>query len=179
MPTENIPVILNYISFQCAGSDEQLGKLVYNALETATGSFVLLHEWVLQWHKKMGPFLTSQEKEKIDKCKKQVGIQDGSLTERTNLEFKAMTKQSNSAFDWPAKKTQNAMRSVQPEGMVEDHKCFQTLLPLSELPERTLAAASQPPFLALISPLIALSPTRTKEYFITVLFAIISIFSVS
>lgn len=42
--------------------------------------------------------------------------------------------------------------------------------------ERTLAAASQPPFLALISPLIALSPTRTKEYFITVLFAIISIF---
>lgn len=136
MPTENIPVILNYISFQCAGSDEQLGKLVYNALETATGSFVLLHEWVLQWHKKMGPFLTSQEKEKIDKCKKQVGIQDGSLSKRTNLEFKAMTKQSNSAFDWPAKKTQNVMRSVQPEGMVEDHKCSQTLLPLSELPER-------------------------------------------
>ena len=52
----------------------------------------------------MGPFLTSQEKEKIDKCKKQVGIQDGSLSKRTNLEFKAMTKQSNSAFDWPAKK---------------------------------------------------------------------------
>lgn len=46
--------------------------MVYNALETATGSFVLLHEWVLQWQK-MGPCLTSQEKEKIDKCKRQVG----------------------------------------------------------------------------------------------------------
>lgn len=53
---------------RCVGSDEQLGKVVYNALETATGSFVLLHEWVLQWQK-MGPCLTSQEKEKIDKCK--------------------------------------------------------------------------------------------------------------
>ncbi|XP_060003026.1 eIF-2-alpha kinase GCN2 isoform X1 [Lagenorhynchus albirostris] len=57
---------------KCIGSDEQLGKLVYNALETATGGFVLLYEWVLQWQKKMGPFLTSQEKEKIDKCKKQI-----------------------------------------------------------------------------------------------------------
>ncbi|ELW48177.1 Eukaryotic translation initiation factor 2-alpha kinase 4 [Tupaia chinensis] len=57
---------------RCIGSDEQLGKLVYNALETATGGFVLLYEWVLQWQKKMGPFLTSQEREKIDKCKKQI-----------------------------------------------------------------------------------------------------------
>lgn len=51
---------------------EQLGKSVYNALELCTGNFVLVHEWVLQWQKKMGKFLTSQEKEKIEKCKKQV-----------------------------------------------------------------------------------------------------------
>ncbi|XP_004712755.1 eIF-2-alpha kinase GCN2 [Echinops telfairi] len=57
---------------KCIGSDEQLGKFVYNGLETAAGSFVLLYEWVLQWQKKMGPFLTSQEQEKIDKCKKQI-----------------------------------------------------------------------------------------------------------
>ncbi|KAF6351176.1 eukaryotic translation initiation factor 2 alpha kinase 4 [Rhinolophus ferrumequinum] len=57
---------------KCIGSDEQLGKLIYNALEAATGSFVLLYEWVLQWQKKMGLFLTSQEKEKIDNCKKQI-----------------------------------------------------------------------------------------------------------
>uniref|UniRef100_A0A8D1ACZ6 eIF-2-alpha kinase GCN2 n=1 Tax=Sus scrofa TaxID=9823 RepID=A0A8D1ACZ6_PIG len=67
---------------KCIGSDEQLGKLIYNALETATGSFVLLYEWVLQWQKKMGPFLTSQEKEKIDKCKKQI---QGAETEFSSL----------------------------------------------------------------------------------------------
>uniref|UniRef100_A0A8D1R4L6 non-specific serine/threonine protein kinase n=1 Tax=Sus scrofa TaxID=9823 RepID=A0A8D1R4L6_PIG len=82
MPTENVPVRFNYIFFQHAGSDEQLGKLIYNALETATGSFVLLYEWVLQWQKKMGPFLTSQEKEKIDKCKKQI---QGAETEFSSL----------------------------------------------------------------------------------------------
>jgi hypothetical protein len=68
-----LAVRFHYFFCLCAGSDEQLGKLVYNALETATGSFVLLYEWVLQWQKKMGPFLTSQEREKIDKCRKQVG----------------------------------------------------------------------------------------------------------
>ncbi|XP_073921747.1 eIF-2-alpha kinase GCN2 isoform X5 [Castor canadensis] len=67
---------------RCIGSDEQLGKLVYNALETATGSFVLLYEWVLQWQKKMGPFLTSQEREKIDKCRKQI---QGAETEFNSL----------------------------------------------------------------------------------------------
>uniref|UniRef100_A0A7N5JDF9 eIF-2-alpha kinase GCN2 n=1 Tax=Ailuropoda melanoleuca TaxID=9646 RepID=A0A7N5JDF9_AILME len=67
---------------KCIGNDEQLGKLVYNALETATGNFVLLHEWVLRWQKKMGPFLTSQEKEKIDKCKKQI---QGAETEFSSL----------------------------------------------------------------------------------------------
>ncbi|XP_036039268.1 eIF-2-alpha kinase GCN2 isoform X2 [Onychomys torridus] len=67
---------------KCVGSDEQLGKVVYNALETATGSFVLLYEWVLQWQKKMGPFLTSQEREKIDKCRKQI---QGAETEFSSL----------------------------------------------------------------------------------------------
>ncbi|PNJ27392.1 EIF2AK4 isoform 5 [Pongo abelii] len=72
---------------KCIGSDEQLGKLVYNALETATGGFVLLYEWVLQWQKKMGPFLTSQEKEKIDKCKKQI--------QGTETEFNSLIKLSH------------------------------------------------------------------------------------
>ncbi|KAM7327555.1 hypothetical protein ACRRTK_013922 [Alexandromys fortis] len=67
---------------KCVGSDEQLGKVVYNALETATGSFVLLYEWVLQWQKKMGPFLTSQEREKVEKCKKQI---QGAETEFSSL----------------------------------------------------------------------------------------------
>ncbi|XP_060616148.2 eIF-2-alpha kinase GCN2 [Anolis sagrei] len=57
---------------KCIDKDEQLGKSVYNALETCTGNFVLVYEWVLQWQKKMGKFLTSQEKEKIEKGKKQI-----------------------------------------------------------------------------------------------------------
>ncbi|KAM6202509.1 eIF-2-alpha kinase GCN2 [Rhynchocyon petersi] len=57
---------------KCIGSDEQLGKCIYNALETASGTFVVLYEWVLRWQKKVSPFLTSQEREKIDKCKKQI-----------------------------------------------------------------------------------------------------------
>ncbi|XP_031807936.1 eIF-2-alpha kinase GCN2 isoform X2 [Sarcophilus harrisii] len=57
---------------KCIDNDVQLGKLTYNALETATGNFVLLYEWILQWQEKLGQFLTSQEREKIDKCKKQI-----------------------------------------------------------------------------------------------------------
>lgn len=56
----------------CLGKDEQLGKSAYNALETHSGDFVLIYEWVLHWQKKMGKFLTAQEIEKIEKCKKQV-----------------------------------------------------------------------------------------------------------
>uniref|UniRef100_A0A8D0HU32 Protein kinase domain-containing protein n=1 Tax=Sphenodon punctatus TaxID=8508 RepID=A0A8D0HU32_SPHPU len=62
--------------------DEQLGKSVYNALEMCTGNFVLVYEWVLQWQKKMGRFLTSQEMEKVDKCKKQI---QGAETEFSSL----------------------------------------------------------------------------------------------
>ncbi|XP_062973789.1 eIF-2-alpha kinase GCN2 [Elgaria multicarinata webbii] len=57
---------------KCIEKDEQLGKSVYNALEMCTGNFVIVYEWVLQWQKKMGKFLTSQEKEKVEKCKKQI-----------------------------------------------------------------------------------------------------------
>ncbi|XP_030069540.1 eIF-2-alpha kinase GCN2 [Microcaecilia unicolor] len=57
---------------KCIGKNEQLGKTVYNALEVSTGNFVVVHEWILQWRKKMGKFLTSQEMEKVEKCKKQI-----------------------------------------------------------------------------------------------------------
>lgn len=59
----------------------------------------------------MGPFLTSQEKEKIDKCKKQVGI-EVAPEQRPHLELGEMTEQKSCAFDWLAKMVQNGMRSV-------------------------------------------------------------------
>ncbi|XP_054054237.1 eIF-2-alpha kinase GCN2 isoform X3 [Rissa tridactyla] len=67
---------------KCLGKDEQLGKSVYNALEIRSGDFVLVYEWVLHWQKKMGRFLTSQEIEKIEKCKKQL---QGAETEFSSL----------------------------------------------------------------------------------------------
>lgn len=45
---------------------------MYYAFEATTGDFAVVYEWTLRWSKKMGKFLSSQEKEKIDKCKKQV-----------------------------------------------------------------------------------------------------------
>ncbi|XP_067895792.1 eIF-2-alpha kinase GCN2 isoform X2 [Heterodontus francisci] len=54
------------------GESEQLSRSVYNALEELTGNFVMIYEWVLQWQKKMEKFLTSEEKDKIEKCRKQI-----------------------------------------------------------------------------------------------------------
>ncbi|KAM6074579.1 eIF-2-alpha kinase GCN2 isoform 1-T1 [Chlamydotis macqueenii] len=72
---------------KCLGKDEQLGKSVYNALEIRSGDFVLVYEWILQWQKKMGRFLTSQEVEKVEKCKKQL--------QGAETEFSSLTKLSH------------------------------------------------------------------------------------
>lgn len=133
MPTENIPVILNYISFQCAGSDEQLGKLVYNALKQLLAALSCCMSGSFSGTKKWAHSLPVKQKEKIDKCKKQVGIQDGSLTERTNLEFKAMT---NKVTQCQQKRPRMRMICSTRGDGGRISKCFQTLLPLSELPER-------------------------------------------
>uniref|UniRef100_H2ZTP2 Eukaryotic translation initiation factor 2 alpha kinase 4 n=1 Tax=Latimeria chalumnae TaxID=7897 RepID=H2ZTP2_LATCH len=67
---------------KCIGESKLLGRSVYNALEVAMGNFVIVYEWVLQWKKKIGTFFTSQEKEKIEKCKKQI---QGAETEFSSL----------------------------------------------------------------------------------------------
>ncbi|KAM6131451.1 LOW QUALITY PROTEIN: eIF-2-alpha kinase GCN2 [Pterocles gutturalis] len=69
---------------KCLGKDEQLG-IVYNALETRSGDFVLIYEWVLH-SKKMGRFLTSHEIEN-EKCKKQL--------QGAETEFSSLTKLSH------------------------------------------------------------------------------------
>ncbi|XP_065542743.1 eIF-2-alpha kinase GCN2 isoform X2 [Lathamus discolor] len=72
---------------KCLGKDEQLGKSVYNALEIRSGDFVLIYEWVLHWQKKVGRFLTTHEREKIEKCKKQL--------QGAETEFSSLTKLSH------------------------------------------------------------------------------------
>lgn len=51
---------------------QRLGRSVYNGFETNSGEFAVIYEWTLHWNKKMGKFFTTQEKAKIDNCKKQV-----------------------------------------------------------------------------------------------------------
>ncbi|XP_018545619.1 eIF-2-alpha kinase GCN2 isoform X2 [Lates calcarifer] len=54
------------------GGSERLGRNVYYGFEAYSGDFVVIYEWSLRWNKKMGKFFTSQEKGKIENCKKQI-----------------------------------------------------------------------------------------------------------
>uniref|UniRef100_A0A672HFN0 non-specific serine/threonine protein kinase n=1 Tax=Salarias fasciatus TaxID=181472 RepID=A0A672HFN0_SALFA len=51
---------------------ERLGRDVYYGFEANSGEFAVIYEWSLRWNKKMGKFFTSQEKGKIENCKKQI-----------------------------------------------------------------------------------------------------------
>ncbi|XP_034051262.1 eIF-2-alpha kinase GCN2 isoform X2 [Thalassophryne amazonica] len=54
------------------GESERLGRNVYYGFEVNSGDFAVIYEWSLRWSKKMGKFFTSQEKNKIENCKKQI-----------------------------------------------------------------------------------------------------------
>uniref|UniRef100_A0A3B3VZ75 Eukaryotic translation initiation factor 2 alpha kinase 4 n=1 Tax=Poecilia latipinna TaxID=48699 RepID=A0A3B3VZ75_9TELE len=54
------------------GESERLGRSVYCGFEANSGEFSVIYEWSLRWSKKMGKFFTSQEKAKLDGCKKQI-----------------------------------------------------------------------------------------------------------
>ncbi|KAK2826191.1 hypothetical protein Q5P01_020405 [Channa striata] len=54
------------------GVSERLGRNVNYGFEANSGDFVVIYEWSLHWNKKMGKFFTSEEKEKIENCKKQI-----------------------------------------------------------------------------------------------------------
>ncbi|XP_040916157.1 eIF-2-alpha kinase GCN2 [Toxotes jaculatrix] len=54
------------------GGSERLGRNVYYGFEANSGDFSVIYEWSLRWNKKLGKFVTSQEKGKIENCKKQV-----------------------------------------------------------------------------------------------------------
>uniref|UniRef100_A0A1A8GP91 non-specific serine/threonine protein kinase n=1 Tax=Nothobranchius korthausae TaxID=1143690 RepID=A0A1A8GP91_9TELE len=54
------------------GESERLGRHVYCGFEANSGEFFVIYEWSLRWNKNMGKFFTSQEKGKIENCKKQI-----------------------------------------------------------------------------------------------------------
>uniref|UniRef100_A0A3Q3NKE2 eIF-2-alpha kinase GCN2 n=1 Tax=Labrus bergylta TaxID=56723 RepID=A0A3Q3NKE2_9LABR len=54
------------------GESQRLRRSVYNGFEANSGDFAVIYEWSLRWNRKMGKFFTSQEKGRIDTCKKQI-----------------------------------------------------------------------------------------------------------
>uniref|UniRef100_A0A3Q0S793 non-specific serine/threonine protein kinase n=1 Tax=Amphilophus citrinellus TaxID=61819 RepID=A0A3Q0S793_AMPCI len=54
------------------GESERFDRNVYYGFEVNSGDFAVIYEWSLQWNKKMSKFFTSQEKGKIENCKKQI-----------------------------------------------------------------------------------------------------------
>uniref|UniRef100_A0A3B4CSF3 non-specific serine/threonine protein kinase n=1 Tax=Pygocentrus nattereri TaxID=42514 RepID=A0A3B4CSF3_PYGNA len=71
---------------RCIGESERLGRSVYHALNAASGEFAVVYEWILRWSKKIGKFFTSQEKEKIEKCKKQIHGAESELNSLLKLD---------------------------------------------------------------------------------------------
>eukprot|EP00064_Thunnus_orientalis_P004159 superscaffoldBa00000371_g4170 len=61
------------------GVSEKLSRNVYYGFEANSGEFAVIYEWSLHWNKKMGKFFTSQEKGKIENCKKQAKNEFNSL----------------------------------------------------------------------------------------------------
>ncbi|KAM7375697.1 hypothetical protein PAMP_005481 [Pampus punctatissimus] len=68
------------------GVSERLGRNVYYAFEANTGDFAVIYEWSLHWNKKMGKFFTSQEKGKIENCKKQIHGAENEFNSLSRLE---------------------------------------------------------------------------------------------
>ncbi|XP_049451917.1 eIF-2-alpha kinase GCN2 isoform X1 [Epinephelus fuscoguttatus] len=54
------------------GESERLRRHVYYGFEANSGDFVVVYEWSLRWNKKKSKFFTSQEKGRIENCKKQI-----------------------------------------------------------------------------------------------------------
>ncbi|KAM8915910.1 eIF-2-alpha kinase GCN2 isoform 2-T2 [Spinachia spinachia] len=64
------------------GVSERLRRSVYYGFEANSGDFATIYEWSLRWNKQMGKFFTSQEKARLESCKKQI---HGAETEFNSL----------------------------------------------------------------------------------------------
>ncbi|XP_056151582.1 eIF-2-alpha kinase GCN2 [Lampris incognitus] len=68
------------------GASERLGRNVYYGFESNSGDYVVIYEWSLRWSKKMSKFFTSQEKGKIENCKKQIHAAESEFNSLLKLE---------------------------------------------------------------------------------------------
>ncbi|XP_056248606.1 eIF-2-alpha kinase GCN2 isoform X1 [Seriola aureovittata] len=68
------------------GESDRLGRNVYYGFEANSGDFAVIYEWSLHWNKKMGKFFTSQERGKIENCKKQIHGAENELNSLLKLD---------------------------------------------------------------------------------------------
>ncbi|KAF7664989.1 hypothetical protein LDENG_00158310 [Lucifuga dentata] len=68
------------------GVSERLSRNVYYGFEANSGDFAVVYEWSLRWSKKLGKFFTSQEKGRIEMCKKQIHGAESELNSLLKLE---------------------------------------------------------------------------------------------
>uniref|UniRef100_A0A3B4WZ08 eIF-2-alpha kinase GCN2 n=1 Tax=Seriola lalandi dorsalis TaxID=1841481 RepID=A0A3B4WZ08_SERLL len=68
------------------GESDRLGRNVYYGFEANSGDFAVIYEWSLRWNKKMGKFFTSQERGKIENCKKQIHGAENELNSLLKLD---------------------------------------------------------------------------------------------
>lgn len=61
------------------GVSERFGRNIYCGFEVNSGEFAVIYEWSLQWNKKMSKFFTTQERGRIENCKKQASREEGGL----------------------------------------------------------------------------------------------------
>uniref|UniRef100_A0AAY5KKV3 eIF-2-alpha kinase GCN2 n=1 Tax=Esox lucius TaxID=8010 RepID=A0AAY5KKV3_ESOLU len=71
---------------KCLGENSRLGRNVYSAFDATNGEFAVLYEWILRLNKKIGKFFTSEERGKIDSCKKQIHGAESELNSLMKLE---------------------------------------------------------------------------------------------
>ncbi|XP_074548243.1 eIF-2-alpha kinase GCN2 [Halichoeres trimaculatus] len=67
------------------GESERLRRTVYYGFEANSGDFAVIYEWSLCW-KKMSKFFTSQEKGKIESCRKQIHASENEFNSLLRLD---------------------------------------------------------------------------------------------
>uniref|UniRef100_A0A3P9DPY2 non-specific serine/threonine protein kinase n=1 Tax=Maylandia zebra TaxID=106582 RepID=A0A3P9DPY2_9CICH len=65
---------------------ERFGRNIYCGFEVNSGDFAVIYEWSLQWNKKMSKFFTTQERGRIENCKKQIHAAENEFHSLLRLE---------------------------------------------------------------------------------------------
>ncbi|XP_042202280.1 eIF-2-alpha kinase GCN2 [Callorhinchus milii] len=75
---------------KCIGESTHLRRQVFNALDNSTGELVVVYEWVLRWPVGHPDLRTSEDKEHMEKCRKQVQGASAELQSLLKLRHEAL-----------------------------------------------------------------------------------------